>query len=217
MEKILQDARTHGSVRRPKGAVLLKVLETLACRAVDAGVLFAAFAIAGYGASPGRIAYVRERLEREMRVLAEEYEAERELLVRFRKMTYQLRRDGLIVGKSVGARKGFAITKRGLEKLSALSVYMRLNHTTPSVVVYRSEPAAGVTIITFDVPEKERWKRDWLRAVLRRLGFKPVQQSVWVGKVKVPIEFLKDLKALHLVRCVEIFQITKSGTLEQLS
>lgn len=203
--------------RPPKGTVLLSVLETLAVKAVDAGILFAAFAIAGYGASPGRIRYVRDRLERNLRVAADEYEAEHALLVRYQKVVWRLRHDGLITEKTIGTRKIFSVTKKGLEKLSKLSARMRRNHTTPSVVSYHSEPASGVTIVTFDIPEKERWKRDWLRAVLRRLGFKPLQQSVWVGRVRVPIEFLEDLKALRLVRCVEIFQITKSGTLERLS
>ena len=72
-------------------------------------------------------------------------------------------------------------------------------------------------IVVFDVPEKERRKRDWLRSVLKRLELKMVQKSVWIGKVKIPKELLDDLFNLKLLDYVEIFEVSKSGSLRQLT
>ncbi|MBM4388891.1 MAG: CRISPR-associated endonuclease Cas2 [Deltaproteobacteria bacterium] len=70
--------------------------------------------------------------------------------------------------------------------------------------------------MAFDVPERERRKRTWLREVLRNLGFECVQKSVWIGKVKVPRQFLRDVRRYHLAEFIEVFQITKRGTLQQI-
>ena len=47
-------------------------------------------------------------------------------------------------------------------------------------------------IIFFDVPEKKRRYRDELRSMLKLIGFKLFQQSIWVYPYKVP-SFLKDI------------------------
>tara|TARA_B100000378_G_C18042482_1_gene411007 strand:- start:941 stop:1471 length:531 start_codon:yes stop_codon:yes gene_type:complete len=39
----------------------------------------------------------------------------------------------------------------------------------------------GWTMIIYDITEKERIKRDYLRKDLQRLGFKKVQHSVWIS------------------------------------
>ena len=72
------------------------------------------------------------------------------------------------------------------------------------------------SIVAFDVPERERRKRDWLRATLGRMGYKTIQRSVLLGKTKIPSEFLDDLRKLHMVDYVEIFEITKTGSLRHL-
>ena len=47
-------------------------------------------------------------------------------------------------------------------------------------------------IIFFDIPEKKRRHRDALRTMLRLVGFKEFQKSVWVYPYKVP-DFLKEI------------------------
>ncbi len=47
-------------------------------------------------------------------------------------------------------------------------------------------------IIFFDVPEKKRRYRDKLRAMIRAIGFKEFQKSIWIYPYKVP-EFLKEI------------------------
>lgn len=38
-----------------------------------------------------------------------------------------------------------------------------------------------IRILVFDIPEKEKRRRDYFRRHLRLLGFKPFQKSVWVS------------------------------------
>src|SRR3989338_3765198 len=47
-------------------------------------------------------------------------------------------------------------------------------------------------MIVFDVPEKKRRHRDELRSMLKAIGFKEFQKSVWVYPHRVP-NFLKEL------------------------
>lgn len=47
-------------------------------------------------------------------------------------------------------------------------------------------------MIFFDIPEKKRNYRDYLRTILRTVGFKEFQKSVWIYPYPVP-KFIKDL------------------------
>jgi len=47
-------------------------------------------------------------------------------------------------------------------------------------------------ILFFDIPEAKRRHRDYLRKVLRQVGFKELQKSIWVYPYPVP-SFLKEL------------------------
>ena len=69
----------------------------------------------------------------------------------------------------------------------------------------------------FDIPEKEKWKRVWLREVLGLCGFKMLQRSVWAGKNKIPEEFLADLRNFNMLEYVHIFEVSKKGTLKEIA
>lgn len=47
-------------------------------------------------------------------------------------------------------------------------------------------------IIFFDVPEKKRRYRDELRSMIRAIGFREFQKSIWIYPYKVP-KFLSDI------------------------
>lgn len=50
----------------------------------------------------------------------------------------------------------------------------------------------GWRIVFFDVPESKRKYRDYLRKILRQIGFKEFQKSIWAYPYPVP-PFLKEL------------------------
>jgi DNA-binding transcriptional regulator PaaX len=105
----------------------------------------------------------------------------------------------------------WSITRKGLEKLKILK---KKNRKT--LINYSKEKSDKLIIVIFDVPEKERHKRNWLRSVLASLDFKFLQQSVWIGKTKIPKEFLNDLRDQKMLDYVHIFKISKSGTINKL-
>ena len=67
------------------------------------------------------------------------------------------------------------------------------------------------------MPEKERRKRGWLRGALRFLNFKMFQQSVWIGKNKIPEQFLFDLRQKNLLPYIHIMEVNKGGTVRELT
>ena len=81
---------------------------------------------------------------------------------------------------------------------------------------YKTESDDELKIIIFDIPEEERQKRDWLRSVLKNLKFSMLQKSVWVGKGKLPKEFINDLSKYKIISYVDIFAISKYGSLRKL-
>ena len=72
----------------------------------------------------------------------------------------------------------------------------------------------GITrLVVFDIPERERKKRDTLRAELIGYGFEGLQRSVWIGHRPLPADFIEFLDSLNLKNKVHIFSVRESGTL----
>ena len=61
-------------------------------------------------------------------------------------------------------------------------------------------------VIVFDIPERAKKKRDWLRTELRVLGFSMLQQSVWFGPAPLPREFIEALDLLGLATHIRFFE-----------
>lgn len=125
----------------------------------------------------------------------------------------KLKKDGLIASR--GERGSvWDITKAGLQKLEIL--HRQIQDGFPTTKKYIREKSNSLIIIGFDVPEKQRRKRNWVRRVLIELGFKMLQKSVWIGKYKAPKEFLEDVKNLKMMDYLEIFSVGQSGTIRHL-
>jgi len=94
------------------------------------------------------------------------------------------------------------LTKKGLGYLSnKLNFHPRHK---------KSASARKNMIIAFDVPERHRKKRDWLRIELRNLGFEMLQKSVWFGPAPLPTEFVSSLEELNLIPFMKFFEAKKS-------
>lgn len=70
-------------------------------------------------------------------------------------------------------------------------------------------------LVIFDIPEKERRKRDTVRMELIGIGFHQLQKSVWYGEHPLPRDFVTLIDTLSLQRCVHIFSVRQSGTLRK--
>ena len=62
-------------------------------------------------------------------------------------------------------------------------------------------------IIAFDVPEKYRRERDWLRIELKNLGFAMMQKSVWYGSSPLPQDFITSLDDLKILKFIKFFDV----------
>lgn len=67
----------------------------------------------------------------------------------------------------------------------------------------------GWRIVFFNIPEKDRKHRDYLRKVIKLVGFKEFQRSIWVYPYPVP-GFLKELMLEEHIRPYIKFITTNS-------
>ena len=103
-----------------------------------------------------------------------------------------------------------SITKAGRESI-------KISNIAPIRREYKKSTDNMFKIVAFDIPEKRRADREWLRWSLNDLGFKMLQKSVWIGKVAIPKEFIDDLRRYDLLEYLDIIGITKTGTIRDIS
>ena len=192
-----------------KGEKRLHILEYLEKSGLALEELFFIFTVP-YGTSFHRAEY----LLRKWRQKRDRLEENRKEKQRFNDFVYRLRKDGLI-GESPEASNNsqFSLSAKGKEILEKLRE--RKTNSLPGAR-YETEGEDLLKIIIFDIPEDKKRHREWLREVLKNLNFTMLQKSVWSGKNKVPQSFLSDLKKLQLLECVEIFAISKTGSLKKI-
>jgi DNA-binding MarR family transcriptional regulator len=114
----------------------------------------------------------------------------------------RLIRRGFVEETRRGRIVGYQLTDRGREYL--------VRRELQSVELAQPRKWDGKwRLVTFDVPEKRRHLRDHLRAHLTRLGFYPLQQSVWlypypceevVRLIKVDLELGRKVQCIAFKR-----------------
>ncbi len=129
----------------------------------------------------------------------------------FYSLLFQLKRQGFVKREHKGNKTHWKITSLGEKRLEKIKNIFRFPK-----LIYKQEKDNGLNMIVFDVPEKYKSKRDWLRQNLLALDFTMLQKSVWMGKNKLPEEFLKTLNELGLIDFIHIFKITRTGTIQKL-
>jgi phenylacetic acid degradation operon negative regulatory protein len=159
-----------------------------------------------YGTSLSRMLYLLDRRQNE----SERINIDKRVKRNFSDFIYRLKRDGLVSHGRKG--KFFMLTSKGRELLRDLR-----SKNLPHIKYGDNQAEDTWKIFIFDIPERERYKRNWLRMVLRNLNFKMLQKSVWLGKTALPQEFINDLKKIELISYIEIFCITKKGSLRQIA
>lgn len=134
----------------------------------------------------------------------------------FYSLLTQLKRDGLITKKKAGSSTFWHITRKGVNNFARRKQdHLREKESLPRKKYFKN-PRKELVIVSFDVPEKTRGKRDWLRSNLVSLGFEKLQKSVWIGTHGVPREFINDLRTINLLSCVHILSVGRRGTIAQM-
>jgi DNA-binding transcriptional regulator PaaX len=93
-------------------------------------------------------------------------------------------------------RKGRKYIQRRMESLRQFKCWFKKN--TPKNL-----------IIMYDIPEKKKAEREWLRLHLKRFGYLMIQKSVWVGPSPLPQEFLNYLKQVKINKNLKTFKLAK--------
>jgi hypothetical protein len=149
------------------------------------------------GLAPYALVYERFNEIMRRKVVAAE---RRRLKSRFYDMVRRLKENRIIERK--GER--LILTDRGRKALGDLKDYYG------NICQFRSYSAFSkksdkTIVVIFDIPEKWREKRNWLRLVLIELGYAMLQKSVWKGEYSIPEQLLIDLKNLSLLPYVKFF------------
>lgn len=95
------------------------------------------------------------------------------------------------------------ITEKGRKYFEKKRAVFLPRHTPPN---NKKLNTPNAMIVAFDVPEKYRRKRDWLRVELAALGFKPIQKSVWFGPAPLPKNFVENLVEIHILQFIKFFK-----------
>ena len=115
----------------------------------------------------------------------------------FSALLSRLRSQGLVARSGPRPRSIWQITPRGRD-------YLRPH-------LMRTDGVGRV--VAFDIPERERKKRDAIRVGLMAAGYHQLQQSVWYGERPLPQDFVELIDVLRLRPCVHIFSVKRSGTM----
>ncbi|TSC91246.1 MAG: phenylacetic acid degradation operon negative regulatory protein [Parcubacteria group bacterium Gr01-1014_2] len=97
--------------------------------------------------------------------------------------------------KKVGSGS-YKLTKKGIKRIN-FSKFFRLS-------LDKKEKDGLWRVVIFDIPEKQKVKRDLLRQKLKELDFKMIQKSVFVSPYICEKEILELCKILGLKKEVSI-------------
>lgn len=122
----------------------------------------------------------------------------------FSALLWQLKAQRLVVRVAHGNKTFWRLTTRGENVLRERRAAML------------PRPDGKTRLICFDIPERERDKRRWLRAELIAFGYRQLQKSVWIGDSPLPQDFIQNLDVLALRGHVHIVAVTAKGTLQEL-
>lgn len=184
--------------------ITVKILEKLSEGAMVSAAVFIGIMESGYGASYSKMQKNIDKALEELQGSRERSEFQRKKH-NFHLILSKLKREGLVKKKE----NKWSITGVGKIKLAKLLTKLPRKK-------YKREIDSTIKIVIFDIPEKEATKRTWLRRKLTELDFKILQKSVWIGKTKLPEEFINDLRAFNIFQYVDIFSITKTGSIKQM-
>ena len=191
-----------------KGEGRLKLLEFIGELARSVDDLFFIFSLP-YGTSYGKAKFLLDKKHRAQ----EKLEIKRGERQRFYDLLYHLRKEGLVAKTQTPNGSFLELTAKGSNYLKIANI--KRTQMLP-INRYEYQNDNLLKIVIFDIPESEKRKRAWLRAALKNLEFSMLQKSVWAGKATLPEQFIADLRRLRLIPYVEIFEITRAGSLRQI-
>jgi len=121
----------------------------------------------------------------------------------------KLQKEGLVSRNGPKKKSNWQITTKGKEWIK--------NNKINFQKIDKPKPDGISRIVIFDIEEKERKKRAWLRRELISFDYNAIQKSVWLGETPLSKEFIKEIDEKGLGKCVHIFSIKEKGTIKTKS
>ncbi len=191
----------------------LTALSTIGAARIELKNLFETMLISGYGGSPDTLALTRQRITDRGSPAAQYVLTIRENRKRCRALIKKLEQQGLIERIQKRKKVFINITRRGASRLARIQERQTIKETPLAA----GAKNAHWIIVVFDIPEKKRCKRDWIRRTLNTMGFVMIQKSVWMSQTILPKAFIESIAQQDLAPYVEILEITKEGAIDRRS
>ena len=118
-----------------------------------------------------------------------------------------LRKEGLIIRDGSRKKTVWRISRKGGDYIKT--------HSKLSAGVVRILPISdGVKrLVIFDIAEKNRKERTWLRKELIACGFSCLQKSVYFGDCPLSEDLVKEIYEKGLGKTVHVMSLDKLGTI----
>lgn len=128
-----------------------------------------------------------------------------------RKILYELVQKRRMLNRQTFNNNLYRFNKKGILDFDSDKNIIINRNALKSHILFskiKEKPAGDKKVmVLFDIPEKKRKTRGWLRLQLKMWDFKMLQQSVWLGKGPLPKEFIERLRLLGIYECVKVFKI----------
>lgn len=115
------------------------------------------------------------------------------------------------ISKAVFYQSIYRLKKRGfiegVDECYKLSNKGKIYYSNPYNKIKEKIKKDRKIILMFDIPDKNKRAREWIRRQLKFWNFKMEQESVWIGYGPLPEEFKKRLIELKVDNGVKIFNV----------
>jgi CRISPR-associated endonuclease Cas2 len=156
-----------------------------------------------YAKSPFPYRTMKEVLYPDLYELRRKYEM-RQQRKNFAKLLSYLKKKGLIKIKDLEEKKALIITPKGKEKILRIR-----NEFLASLPKKRRKDGKWI-MVAFDIPEKRKTIRNYLREKLVELGFQKLQKSIWISPYDVLKEVQEIVTNLSIEKNVKFFIIEEA-------
>lgn len=113
----------------------------------------------------------------------------------------RMKKDGLLKNKD----RKWSVTPEGDELLKGRNSDIKRFFPTAKGLAQKLQRNL---IVIFDIPEKKKRYREWLRSELVGFGFTLIQKSVWLGPA-LPKEFVEYLSEIGLLKHIRFFRASE--------
>lgn len=99
------------------------------------------------------------------------------------------------------------LVKRTRKKFKLTPLGLRFTENIKNKIEHFNNWDNKWRLVTFDIPEKRRRDRDWLRSILNLHDYKPLHKSVFVGKFPLPDSVYKEMRSKGLTKYTRLLTI----------